>query len=55
MILFLLGWEVMGLCSFMLIGHWWEDDANSKAALKAFFTVRTGDAGLLVGITMLYL
>ena len=54
MILFLLGWEVMGLCSFMLIGHWWEDDANSKAALKAFFTVRTGDAGLLVGITMLY-
>ncbi len=54
MILFLLGWEIMGLCSFMLIGHWWEDDANSKAALKAFFTVRTGDAGLLVGITMLY-
>ena len=54
MILFLLGWEVMGLCSFMLIGHWWEEDANSKAALKAFFTVRTGDAGLLVGITMLY-
>jgi NADH-quinone oxidoreductase subunit L len=38
----------------MLIGHWWEDDANSRAALKAFFTVRTGDAGLLVGITILY-
>jgi len=54
MMLFLLGWEIMGLCSFMLIGHWWEDDANSRAALKAFFTVRTGDAGLLVGITMLY-
>ncbi|NDD00334.1 NADH-quinone oxidoreductase subunit L, partial [bacterium] len=54
MILFLLGWEVMGLCSFMLIGHWWEEDANSRAALKAFFTVRTGDMGLLVGIGMLY-
>ncbi|KRO46335.1 MAG: hypothetical protein ABR56_09680, partial [Acidimicrobium sp. BACL27 MAG-120823-bin4] len=54
MILFLLGWEVMGLCSFMLIGHWWEEDANSRAALKAFFTVRTGDVGLLVGISMLY-
>jgi len=54
MMLFLLGWEIMGLCSFMLIGHWWEDDANSRAALKAFFTVRTGDAGLLVGITILY-
>ncbi|MFM8504284.1 MAG: NADH-quinone oxidoreductase subunit L, partial [Acidimicrobiaceae bacterium] len=54
MILFLLGWEIMGLCSFMLIGHWWEEDANSRAALKAFFTVRTGDVGLLVGISMLY-
>ncbi|MEY4797535.1 MAG: NADH-quinone oxidoreductase subunit, partial [Actinomycetota bacterium] len=53
-ILFLLGWEIMGLCSFMLIGHWWEEDANSRAALKAFFTVRTGDMGLLVGISMLY-
>ncbi|TRZ73544.1 MAG: NADH-quinone oxidoreductase subunit L, partial [Actinobacteria bacterium] len=54
MILFLLGWEIMGLCSFMLIGHWWEEGANSRAALKAFFTVRTGDVGLLVGIAMLY-
>ena len=54
MILFLLGWEIMGLCSFMLIGHWWEDGANSRAALKAFFTVRTGDVGLLVGIAMLF-
>jgi len=54
MILFLLGWEIMGLCSFMLIGHWWEDGANSRAALKAFFTVRTGDMGLLVGIAVLF-
>lgn len=54
MILFLLGWEIMGLCSFMLIGHWWEEDANSRAALKAFFTVRIGDVGLLVGISILY-
>ena len=37
----LLGWEIMGLCSFMLIGHWWEDKKNSDAALKAFFTTRT--------------
>jgi NADH-quinone oxidoreductase subunit L len=48
------GWELMGLCSFMLIGHWWEDHANSSAALKAFFTTRTGDIGLLVGISMLF-
>src|SRR5438270_865287 len=50
----LLGWEGMGLCSFMLIGHWWEDKANSDAALKAFFTTRTGDIGLLVGLATLY-
>ena len=48
------GWEMMGLCSFMLIGHWWEDQNNSNAALKAFFTTRTGDIGLLVGISMLF-
>jgi NADH-quinone oxidoreductase subunit L len=50
----LLGWEGMGLCSFMLIGHWWEERQNSDAALKAFFTTRTGDIGLLVGIATLY-
>ncbi len=48
------GWELMGLCSFMLIGHWWEDKDNSNAALKAFFTTRTGDIGLLVGVSMLF-
>ena len=51
---FILGWEIMGLCSFMLIGHWWEDYANARAALKAFFTVRVGDVGLLVGMSVLY-
>ena len=50
----LFGWEAMGVCSFMLIGHWWEDQANSNAALKAFFTTRTGDVGLLVGISILF-
>ncbi len=50
----LFGWETMGLCSFMLIGHWWEEKDNSDAALKAFFTTRTGDVGLLVGIVTLF-
>ena len=50
----LVGWELMGLCSFLLIGHWWEDQDNTDAALKAFFTTRTGDIGLLVGIVMTY-
>jgi NADH-quinone oxidoreductase subunit L len=50
----ILGWEIMGLCSFMLIGHWWEEKENSNAALKAFFTTRTGDIGLLVGVSILF-
>lgn len=54
MIQLILGWELMGLCSFMLIGHWWEDQANSRAALKAFFTTRTGDIGLLTGTSILF-
>ena len=54
MLQLILGWEIMGLCSFMLIGHWWEDGANSRAALKAFFTTRTGDIGLLVGTSVLF-
>jgi NADH-quinone oxidoreductase subunit L len=54
MVQFILGWEIMGLCSFLLIGHWWEEEANSRAALKAFFTVRVGDVGLLVGTSIIY-
>ena len=38
----ILGWEIMGLCSFLLIGHWWEDYANARAAMKAFLTVQGG-------------
>ena len=34
MVQLILGWEIMGLCSFMLIGHWWEDEANARAALE---------------------
>ncbi|HQV56374.1 MAG TPA: NADH-quinone oxidoreductase subunit L [Ilumatobacteraceae bacterium] len=54
MVQLILGWEIMGLCSFMLIGHWWEEKANSNAALKAFWTVRVGDMGLLVGTAVLF-
>jgi NADH-quinone oxidoreductase subunit L len=50
----LLGWEGVGLCSFALIGHWWEEGANSRAALKAFLTTRTGDIGLMIGIIILF-
>jgi NADH-quinone oxidoreductase subunit L len=50
----LVGWELVGLCSFMLIGHWWEDRANSRAAIKAFLTTRVGDIGLMIGIIILF-
>jgi NADH-quinone oxidoreductase subunit L len=50
----LIGWELVGLCSFVLIGHWWEDYANARAALKAFFTNRVGDVGLIIGIVILF-
>ena len=50
----LVGWELVGLCSFMLIGHWWEEEANSGAAIKAFLTTRTGDIGLLTGVITLF-
>ena len=54
MVLLIVGWEIMGLCSFLLIGHWWEERANSEAALKAFLTVRVGDIGMLVGTAIMF-
>ena len=54
MLEFLVGWELVGLCSFVLIGHWWEEKANSDAAVKAFLTTRTGDIGLMLGIIILF-
>jgi len=50
----MIGWELVGLCSFMLIGHWWEEGVNSGAAIKAFITTRTGDIGLMTGIIVLF-
>src|SRR5262245_14081694 len=50
----LVGWELVGLCSFMLIGHWWEEKPNSDAALKAFLTTRTGDVGLMIGVIVCF-
>lgn len=50
----IVGWELIGVCSFALIGHWWEDKPNSDAALKAFITNRVGDVGLLVGMIILF-
>jgi NADH-quinone oxidoreductase subunit L len=50
----LVGWELVGLCSFALIGHWWEEKKNSDAALKAFLTNRVGDVGLILGVIITF-
>ena len=50
----IVGWELVGVCSFVLIGHWWEERPNTDAALKAFLTNRVGDIGLLVGVIILW-
>ncbi|MDQ6649284.1 MAG: NADH-quinone oxidoreductase subunit L [Actinomycetota bacterium] len=46
----LVGWEVMGVCSYFLIGHYREQPAAGAAAIKAFLTTRVGDVGFLFGI-----
>jgi NADH-quinone oxidoreductase subunit L len=49
----LVGWELVGICSYLLIGHWWEEKENSNAAIKAFITTKTGDVPFLFGIFVL--
>jgi len=46
----LVGWEVMGVCSYFLISHYWEGERARAGALKAFLMTRLGDVGLLFGI-----
>ena len=50
----LVGWELVGVCSFGLIGHWWEEKKNTDAALKAFLTNRVGDIGLILGVIITF-
>ncbi len=48
------GWEGVGVCSFMLIGFWYKDMANNDAAKKAFIINRIGDLGLILGMCMIF-
>ncbi len=50
MFVLLIGWEVMGVCSYFLISHHWELEAARAGAVKAFVMTRLGDIGLLFGI-----
>jgi len=46
-------WELVGVCSFLLIGFWYRKPEAARAALKAFWTTKAGDVGLLIGIVLL--
>ena len=49
-----IGWELVGLCSYLLIGFWFEKDSAANACKKAFLTTRVGDVGMFVGMMMLF-
>ena len=48
------GWEIMGLCSYLLIGFWYGKKSARDAAIKAFMTTRVGDVFMLLGIAFVY-
>ncbi|MBI5299451.1 MAG: NADH-quinone oxidoreductase subunit L [Deltaproteobacteria bacterium] len=54
LLLLFVGWEGVGLCSYLLIGFWFEDEEKAKAGKKAFVVNRIGDAGFLLGMFLIY-
>jgi NADH-quinone oxidoreductase subunit L len=54
LVLLYVGWELVGVCSYLLIGFWFERPAAATAAKKAFITTRIGDTGMLIGIFVLF-
>ena len=55
MLLLYLGWEGVGLCSYLLIGFWYKDPANGYAARKAFIVTRVGDFAMTIGLFVLFM
>ncbi|MDT0346730.1 NADH-quinone oxidoreductase subunit 5 family protein [Streptomyces litchfieldiae] len=53
LIVLLVGWEVMGICSYFLVGHYWETAAARSASFKAFLVTKLGDVPFLIGILAL--
>ncbi len=53
LLLLFIGWEGVGLCSYLLVGFWYEDPANVRAANKAFVVNRVGDWGLMLGLFLI--
>jgi NADH-quinone oxidoreductase subunit L len=52
--LMFVGWEGVGLCSYLLIGFWFKKDSASAAGMKAFVVNRVGDAGLILGMILIF-
>ena len=52
-LLLYVGWEGVGLCSYLLIGFWFEKTENASAAKKAFITTRIGDTAMLIGLALI--
>jgi NADH-quinone oxidoreductase subunit L len=55
LLLLYLGWEGVGLCSYLLIGFWYKDPANGYAARKAFTVTRIGDTAMVIGLFLLFM
>jgi NADH-quinone oxidoreductase subunit L len=53
LLLLYLGWEGVGLCSYLLIGFWYKEPANGYAARKAFIVTRIGDTSMIIGLFLL--
>jgi NADH-quinone oxidoreductase subunit L len=49
-----ISWELVGLCSYLLIGFWYQKPEAARAAVKAFWITKAGDVGLLIGIVLLW-
>jgi NADH-quinone oxidoreductase subunit L len=54
LLLLYLGWEGVGLCSYLLIGFWYKDPENGTAARKAFIVTRIGDTSMIIGLFLLF-
>ena len=54
LLLLYVAWEIMGLCSYLLIGFWHEQEGPRKASQKAFLTTRVGDVGFAIGLFVIY-
>ena len=54
LLLLYLGWEGVGLCSYLLIGFWYRDPANGRAGRKAFIVTRVGDTAMSLGLFLLF-